>query len=320
MSLDDNPAQLVLLGSVARRYYLDGRSKVEIADEFGLSRFKVARLLEAARSTGLVRIEIRHEGVVDVELSGRVRDRFGLQHAVVVTIPDDHPDSLRRHLATSAADLLAEVVTPNDVLGLAWARSVSVLAKTLPRLPGNSVVQMTGVLPIQGSDDTSVDIVRDAARASGGPAYVFHVPFIVPDATTARALRRQPEVARALGHLPEVTRAVVGIGLWEAGQSTLFDGADRQDHAVLRRRGVCAEISGLFLTADGEPVSTGLTDRMIAFTAEQLAAVPEVLALPYGAARAPAVLAALRSGLVNGLVTHTSLARHLLDMADGSLR
>jgi transposase len=48
------PASLVLSASVARRYYLDGRSKTEIADEFGLSRFKVARLIETARATGLV--------------------------------------------------------------------------------------------------------------------------------------------------------------------------------------------------------------------------------------------------------------------------
>ncbi len=49
------PAQMVLTASVARRYYLDGRSKIEIAEEFALSRFKVARLLETARASGLVR-------------------------------------------------------------------------------------------------------------------------------------------------------------------------------------------------------------------------------------------------------------------------
>src|SRR3712207_496534 len=62
------PASLVLSASVARRYYLDGRSKTEIADEFGLSRFKVARLIETARATGLVRIEIGHRGLIDVVL------------------------------------------------------------------------------------------------------------------------------------------------------------------------------------------------------------------------------------------------------------
>ena len=44
------PAELVLAASVARRYYIEGLSKTEIADEYGLSRFKIARLLETARS------------------------------------------------------------------------------------------------------------------------------------------------------------------------------------------------------------------------------------------------------------------------------
>ena len=55
--------------SVARRYYIDGLSKTEIADEYRLSRFKIARLLETARSQGLVRIEISHPGTIDVELA-----------------------------------------------------------------------------------------------------------------------------------------------------------------------------------------------------------------------------------------------------------
>jgi len=33
MGLTDRPAQLILIASVARRYYLEGRSKVEIAEE-----------------------------------------------------------------------------------------------------------------------------------------------------------------------------------------------------------------------------------------------------------------------------------------------
>src|ERR1700710_1081901 len=88
------PAQLVLTASVARRYYLDGRSKVEIAEEFALSRFKVARLLGDARSSGLVRIEIGHPGVIDVELSGRLMEALGLRHCVVTDTPDDHPETL----------------------------------------------------------------------------------------------------------------------------------------------------------------------------------------------------------------------------------
>ncbi|PRY48946.1 transcriptional regulator [Geodermatophilus tzadiensis] len=306
------PAGIVLSASIARRYYLDGRSKVEIADEFGLSRFKVARLLDAARRSGLVRIEIRHEGGIDVDLSVRLRDRYGLQHAVVVDTPDDDDASLRGHLGRAAAGLLAEVVTPDDVLGLAWARAVSAMAEALPPLPGTPVVQLTGVLSVPGGPDTSVDVVRGVARASGGTAYVFYAPFTVPDAATAAALRRQPEVARAFAQLPHVTRAVAGVGLWAPGQSTLYDAVSEEDRAALDRLGVVADVSGVFLSADGEPVATGLADRMIGIGAEQLRQIPEVLVLPYGTAKAPAVRAALRSGLVGGIVTHTALAHAVL--------
>jgi DNA-binding transcriptional regulator LsrR (DeoR family) len=308
------PAQLVLLATVARRHYLDRRSKVEIAEEFGLSRFKVARLLDAAHETGIVHIEIRHVDGIDVDLSARLQERFQLRHAIVVDTPRDDPADVRRHLGRAAADLLGEVITPEDVLGLAWARSVSAMASALPRLPGVPVVQLTGALSFQLGDVSSIDLVRDVARASGGPAYVFYAPFIVRDAATARSLREQPEVAQAFGQLPRVTKAVAGVGFWGPGESTLYDAADEHDRKALRRLGVCADISGVFLSADGEPVKTDLTDRMIGIDAEQMRAIPEVIVIAFGMAKVPAMRAALRSGLVDGVVTHTALAQALLDV------
>src|SRR5919205_53526 len=107
------PASLVLAAAVARRFYLEGRSKVQIAEEFRLSRFKVARLLDLARESGLVRIEIGHPGLVDVDLSARLQDAFRLTRAVVVDTPDDDVETLRSNVGQVAAELLAEVVEPD---------------------------------------------------------------------------------------------------------------------------------------------------------------------------------------------------------------
>ena len=148
----------------------------------GFSRFKVARLLEAAREQGLVRIEIGHAGTIDLETSGRLCERFKLRHAIVVDTPDDDPISLRRNLGTAAADLLTEIVTAGDVIGLAWARSVQAMVAELKRLPTVPVVQLTGALTSRHdtsssiASDSSVDIVREVARISGGPAYLFFAP------------------------------------------------------------------------------------------------------------------------------------------------
>lgn len=309
------PAQLVLTASVARRYYLDGRSKVEIAEEFALSRFKVARLLDDARSSGLVRIEIGHPGVVDVELSGLLMDALRLQHCVVTDTPDEHPAAMREHLGAAAAELLTEIVTPDDVLGLSWARSVSAMATALRELATVPVVQLTGALARPGVDDSSIELVREVARVSGGPAYFFYAPMAVPDAATARALRRQPEVERAFSLIGSVTKAVAGVGAWEPEQSTLYDATGEAERADLARRGVCADVSGVLLDVHGDPVPADLTERMIGITAEQMRRVPEVIGIVYGTAKVQAVLAAVRGGLVDSLVTHSTMAKALIDGA-----
>jgi DNA-binding transcriptional regulator LsrR (DeoR family) len=309
------PAELVLMASVARRHFLDGRSKVEIADEFGISRFKVARLLDGALSAGVVRIEIASPGDIAVELSDRLRERFGLAHALVVDTAEQDPRALRRCLGQTAAELASEIVTDDDVLGLAWARSVHAMTSQLTRLPRVPVVQLTGALSRPDMDESSVDLVRDVARVTRGPAYVFYAPMIMPDATSARTLRRQREVVKAFDQFAHVTKAFVGIGHWATGESTLFDAMTRDERRQLADKGVVGDISGVFITAAGKPVHGPLSKRIVAIGADAMRAVPEVVAIPYGAGKAPAVRAALTSGLVKGVVTHTALAERLLDDA-----
>lgn len=304
------PAQLVLTASVARRYYIEGKTKIEIADELALSRFKVARILEEARSSGLVRIEIGYPGEIDVALSADLRDAYHLQHALVVDTLEDEPAALRGMIGAAAAELLSEIVTAEDVLGLGWARSLIAMRGHLRRLAACSVVQLTGALAQSDVDDSSIDLVRDVARIAGGPAYLFYAPMLVPD--SAAILLRQPEVARAIAQFASVTKAVVGIGSWQPPYSTLYDAISAQDRRTLAKLGVCADVSGVLLDGAGAPVTAALTDRIVGIHAAQLKQVPEVIALAYGVEKAAAARSALRGGYVTSLVTHTAFAQALL--------
>ncbi|HWT23106.1 MAG TPA: sugar-binding domain-containing protein [Solirubrobacteraceae bacterium] len=306
------PAALVLMATVARRYYVDEATKSDIAAELGLSRFKVARLLEQARAAGIVRIEIESPGQIDLDLSVRLSTAYALRHCVVVDGPEDDEPLLRRTLGRAAADLLAEVVEPGDVLGMAWARSVMALRGAITRLARCDVVQLTGAMPVPDLE-SPVELVRDIARVSGGAAYVYYAPMFLPDAATARALRTQPEVVRATRRFPEVTKAVVGVGAWQAGLSTVADAVTAEERRAMYDRGVRSELSGIQLDERGTPVTTSVTERLIAIDADRLRAVPEVIAIVYGPAKAAAVQAALRGGFVTSLVTHAPMARALLE-------
>src|SRR5579863_2790758 len=111
------PAALALTATVARRFYIDGASKSEIAVELGLSRFRVARMLDWARSSGLVRIELHYEGEIDLDLSVRLGTKYGLQRCLVIDSPEDDETLLRTNLGRVAAGLLVEIIEGDDVLG-----------------------------------------------------------------------------------------------------------------------------------------------------------------------------------------------------------
>src|SRR6202041_3113527 len=182
---------------VARQFYLEGASKVDITDRLGISRFRVARLLDSARESGMVRIEIGLPGGnLDAGLAAELCSVFGLRHAFVFNLPDDDVPALRRRLGEAAGQALMDIVTPDDVLGMAWARSLSELTADLTRLPPCPIVQLTGAVPPPDGRDL-LDLVRGVARIGGGPAHVFYAPMLLDDAQTAAAIRRPGDIAEA---------------------------------------------------------------------------------------------------------------------------
>ena len=69
--------------------------------------------------------------------------------------------------------------------------------------------------------------------------------MVLPDPGTARVLRTQPEIARAIAAYPRVTKAVVGIGAWAPGLSTVADAVDEaRPRGMLHELGVRGELSG----------------------------------------------------------------------------
>jgi DNA-binding transcriptional regulator LsrR (DeoR family) len=308
------PAELVLTATVARRYYLDGATKSDIAAELGLSRFKVARMLDWARATGLVRIELDTRGEINLDLSVRLRAAHGLRHCVVIDAPEDDEVLLRTALGRAAAELLTEIVEPGDVLGLAWARSLMAIRTSLARLPACDVVQLTGALSLP-ADDSSIELVRDLARKSNGQGYFYYAPMVLPDAATARVLRTQPDIARAIERYSDVTKAVIGVGAWQPGLSTVVGALTEHERREIYDLGVRSELSGVQLDGEGNPVASPLTDRLIGIDADQLHAVPDVIAVAYGTAKVDAVHAGIRGGFITSLVTHGAMASGLLQRA-----
>jgi DNA-binding transcriptional regulator LsrR (DeoR family) len=297
----------------ARRYFLDGASKSEIAEELGMSRFKVARLLDAARRDGIVRIEIGGPPEFDVDLSIELATRYGLRDALVVRVVEGPDEFKRAQLGRACAELLTQTLDAQDVLGVSWGRTLHSMVGYLAGLPGCTVVQIVGSVPTLELDVNSMELVRRVADCAGGPVYPLHVPLLVDSPDMAAALRRDPHVQRTIEMFDRLTKAVVGIGAWTASGSTVRAALPAPLAADLDASGAVADVCSTVLDAAGrELTASGLPGRFIAISPEQLRAVPEVVAIAGGAEKAAAVLAVLRSGLVHRLITDEEAARLLL--------
>lgn len=309
------PADVISTASIARRFYVHGRSKLQIAEEFGISRFKVARVIDTARKNGLVRVEFDLPVPVDLPLSDELRSAYRLRRALALQ-PAAEPENrthLRRRVGALAADLLTEIASEDDVIGLSWARSVNMMTESIRFLPRCPIVQLCGVQAGMDMRDRSVETVQRVADVSGGDAYPIFGPLVLPDRRTAETLRSQPGIAETFSRFRELTKAVVSIGAWQPGESTVYDTLGPPDRKSIGERGTVAEVAARLFDADGTVLTTGLSQRVLAISSEDLQRVPEVIALGYTERKADAIDAVLRSGLVTTLITDSAVAQRLLD-------
>ncbi len=306
------PSELVRAGAVARRHYVDGMSKVQIAGEFGISRFQVARILTEAKENGWVRVEITLPGHIDDDLSVRLRDLLGISDAVVVEAPSQPEAVMREEIAGVVAGLLEEQVQPGQTVGLMWSRTIEAAVRRLDRLVRCTVVQLAGSIAVPGTSSGTVEVVRSVAASANGEALPIYAPLVVEDAATAGALRRQPEIARALERADSLDVAVVSVGGWAPGSSTVWDVVSEAEREDGLAHGAVGEAGGRLFDAQGQDVTGGFDERVVGVTLDQLRRTPAVIVTAYGERRAEAALAAVRAGFVATLVVDTSLARRLL--------
>jgi DNA-binding transcriptional regulator LsrR (DeoR family) len=277
---------------VARRYFIDQATKVEIGAEFGLTRFQVAKLVQDCLDDGTVVITVHGPEHVDDALSDRLGARFGLVDALVA---DDLAGASRYAVA-----MLASRLDDGDVLAVDGSPVVDAVLSAASGLPACQVVQARGVA---GLDDHGIEVVKRVAQACGGEAYPIYAPFLSRHPADAVTLRSHPLVEVAIGRFERVAAAVLGVEDPRAAGGP-WAGVDA---------GAVAALGPVLVGADGAPLPSTVEERAIGLSADQVRRVPFVLLADSGQEKAPQMDAVLRGGMVHAVVTDVPTAVALLD-------
>jgi DNA-binding transcriptional regulator LsrR (DeoR family) len=306
------PLQKLQASLVARRFYLHHQTKSEIADELGISRFKVARLIETALAEGIVRIEINDQGDLDVELAARLRQKFGLNVALVLDGPDLPANSLFAPLGQLAAEFLEETLGDGQQLGLSWGRTLAATSKALGKLPRVDVVQAAGSPAGLDLSQNPTELVHRFARASGGVAYPLFGPMWVEDNDLIGRLRNEPSIAGAMSRYDRIDVLVVGIGSWQPEQSCLSSGFPAAWRADMIGKNVVADLCATLIDKSGAAVAGPLDHAGLCIATEQLRRIPERIGIAGGLEKVDAIRAVLAGKWVTTLITDAGVARRLL--------
>jgi DNA-binding transcriptional regulator LsrR (DeoR family) len=304
--------QRIQATTVARRYFVERQTKIQIAEDLGISRFKVARLIDEAVEAGLVRFQIDETGEIDAQLSDRLRRKYALRNALILAGPDLPCSALFEPLGRAAASLLEEILTDGCVLGVAWGRTLAATAKAISRLPKISVVQVAGGLTTLEFPQNSADLVSRMAAAGDGTAYPIFLPMWVEDASLVKRLRTEPSVAQVLERYDRIDVLVSGIGSWNPPVSCLYDAFSKAWKRQVLAAGVRADLCATLIDDTGGVVPSPLDKVGLALNAKQIRRIPERVAIAGGLEKASAILAALKGNWITTLVTDAGVARRLL--------
>ncbi|MCA3559563.1 MAG: sugar-binding transcriptional regulator [Aestuariivirga sp.] len=288
----------------------------EVADQLGIGRSTVIRLLEEARQRGEVKITIEDRLPDLAELSIRLERALSLDEAIVVPAPADSRET-GRAVGLALGRLLSDAVTDGMTIGVGWGRTLSAALESFspPKRAGVKVMSLMGGA-VETQFANPFEFAWRLATALQAGCFLFPAPLLVGTAGLRDRLMGDRGIARLKALASSLDLAVVSAGGLAGSSGSLV----RQlitdvEAAELLEAGAVADIMCNFINADGRIADHPINARVMSVGVGTLKAARHKVLASGGNERARAILAVVRAIGVNTLVTDEHAARAILEMA-----
>jgi DNA-binding transcriptional regulator LsrR (DeoR family) len=305
-----------LMTRVASLYYLDDLTQSEIADSLGLSRPKVGRLLKRAREEGIVEITVHTHPALSMQLENRLKERFNLQSALLVSDQGDE-QTQRAQVARMVAGYLNRELRHVMVVAVGMGRNTGAVPEHVANVSPRTCtfVSAIGGSPQIAAPINSNDICRRLAERFGGQSKSLYAPAYAETTAIRDSFMNHDDVGGTLETARQADVALVGIGDAHDDSAVVVIGCfSAGEMQQLRRAGAVGDILGNFFDVNGQRIVNGMDNRVVGLNADDLQRIPSVIGIVSETNKVTAVLGALRSGMVNVLATSIGNARSILDM------
>ena len=132
--------------NVAKLYYRSDYSQQKIAQELGVSRPSISRLLQYAKDKGYVNIQIV-DPVEDMShMEQRLKDKLHLKDVKIASSTINDEEEIKKYIGITAARYLDSIIKDGDIIGVGWGTTLYNMSQALvPKaIKGSQVVQLEG--------------------------------------------------------------------------------------------------------------------------------------------------------------------------------
>ena len=305
---------IALLSQVAHMYYDLDMLQPQIAEQLFFSRSKVSRILKRAQELGIVEIKVNRYRSRMSRYEEKLTKLFDLKKAIVMTNFDDVGGEMAQNdLAACAAQYVSDRLRNECVLGVACGSTVT---RVIHHLSATKPCTLRVVQTIGATMDNSMfgASINLAAKTFGGKAYPLNTPLYVEDLYVKQALLNDPSVKAAYALMKKCNVMLMSIGVFDAqGDMPDWHGYMTQEHRdTLDRLGAVGSMCAQFFDADGTILHCDWNEKCIAMPWEDIRRSDLCIAVAAGKSKVPSIIGAIRSGLVDVLITDTATATHLL--------
>ena len=237
----------------AELYYEENKTQDEIGAILRITRWKVGRLLHAARAEGIVRIEIAHPKARRLGMEHALVESYGLTSAVVV--PRESDSTITARVAGAAADYLVSMRPRTHTLGVSWGNTLHHLAAALPPEWSTPVrvVQVNGGVTKSASPGLAAATATMIADKSGGEVTLMPTPAILERVETKNAIEADRSVSAVLDEANTADTYLFSAGPASEVSIHVHSGyVDGAQIAKLQKLGAVGDVLGRYITSDGD--------------------------------------------------------------------
>lgn len=296
---------------ICNMYFLERKTKSQIANELNLSRFKVARLIDDAVESGLIQFIIAGQNNYEEDLADQISKKFGIRNVIISANTERHGISNIQNLAKLGSAFLEKIITKNMKIGVSWGKTISATIDAIHNIPPIEAIQTLGSCNVGDFHNNAINVVHKLAKTSNGKAFPVYLPLWINDVNTVKKLKLDSSVLEVRKKYDQLDVIIASVGSWKENSISMRSILPQEWLEKLLSLEVCSDFCGIPINKQGQFINW-LDKFSVGITAKQIKKVPEVILIAGGIDKKEAILAAIKTKCVNTLITDIENIRYLL--------